>query len=202
MITLPTPTSLQAMPPPTARRGALQDLCFNDWLQGHADAMFRWALSCAGAPWPGANRASRRAFAELGVAARRRLDDAGWAAWLYDELLRAALRHGRDGGLPDARLAGLPPELRCLLRLVARGALSTPHCTSLLPLRMGRVRADLLQARLRSTVSPAERAESFASAWPVADSAPAPLPHVPAGPTAVVDSPDARTRPEAARLAA
>jgi len=66
----------------------------------------------------------------------QRLRGAGeFGAWLYAAALQAAL-HQHDG-LPEASLVGLPPELRALLRLVARRALRREEAMALLAQRMG-----------------------------------------------------------------
>jgi hypothetical protein len=64
--------------------------------------------------------------------------------------MRAALVHARAGGLPETALAGLAPELRGLLRLVARRDLAADAAEAMLAERVSVVRGRLLQARLRS----------------------------------------------------
>ena len=68
---------------------------------------------------------------------------------------RCRPRLHQDGGLPEASLAGLPPELRALLRLVARRALRREEAMALLSQRMDFVRSRLVQTRLAGQSAPA-----------------------------------------------
>jgi hypothetical protein len=110
--------------------------------------MFRWAMALAGTPPMGSDLAARRTFAETAVALQRQEGPARVISWLFGESLLAAQRHAQRGVLPETLLAGLPPELRAILRLVARGDLRAEEAWALLPQHMGFVRRSLVQARL------------------------------------------------------
>ena len=118
-----------------------------DWLQPSRDSLFRWTMAMA------ASADGRRAVAEMAVAVQRLRGAGEFGAWLYAAALQAAL-HQHDG-LPEASLVGLPPELRALLRLVARRALPREEAMALLAQHMGFVRRRLVQARLASPRPPA-----------------------------------------------
>ena len=117
-----------------------------DWLQPSRDALFRWTMVMA------SSAQGRRAVAEMAVAVQRLRGAAEFGVWLYAAALQAAL-HQRDG-LPETSLVGLPPELRALLRLVARRALRREEAMALLAQRIGFVRRRLVQARFASLSVP------------------------------------------------
>lgn len=118
-----------------------------EWLQPSRNALFRWTMGMA------TSDEGRRAIAEMAVAIQRLRGTDAFAIWLYGAALQAALHQG--GGFPEASLVGLPPELRALLRLVARGDLRREEATALLPQRMDFVRGRLIHARLASQGAPA-----------------------------------------------
>lgn len=118
-----------------------------DWLQPSRDALFRWTMAMA------TSADGRRAVAEMAVSIQRLRGPEAFGLWLYGSALQAA-QH-QCGGLPEGSLAGLPPELRALLRLVARRDLRREEAMALLPQRMDFVRSRLVQARLASHSAPA-----------------------------------------------
>ena len=95
----------------------------------------------------------RRAIAETAVAIQRQRGPDEFGVWLFAAALQAALH--QDGGVPEASLTGLPPELRALLRLVAQHALRREEAMALLGQRMDFVRSRLVQTRLASHSAPA-----------------------------------------------
>jgi len=135
--------------PTLADQASAGDPTLTAWLLTHKEAVFRWAMALAGTPPLGADVAARRVFAETAVAVQRREGPVRFVCWLFGEALLAAQRHAVGGALPETLLAGLAPELRALLRLVARGELRAEEAWALLPQRMGFVRRSLVQARLR-----------------------------------------------------
>ena len=122
------------------------DPLLRDWLQPSRDALFRWAMGMA------ASDQGRRAIAEVAVAIQRLRGPDEFSVWLYSAALQAALH--QEGGLPEASLAGLPPELRALLRLVAQRELRREEAMALLAQRMGFVRGRLVQTRLARQSAP------------------------------------------------
>lgn len=118
-----------------------------DWLQPSRNALFRWTMGMA------TSDEGRRAIAEMAVAIQRLRGTEAFGVWLYGAALQAALHQG--GGFPEASLTGLPPELRALLRLVARGDLRREEATALLPQRMDFVRGRLIHTRLAGQSAPA-----------------------------------------------
>jgi hypothetical protein len=124
-----------------------------DWLQASRDALFRWTMAMA------TSADGRRAIAEMAVSIQRLRGPDAFGLWLYGSALQAA-QH-QSGGLPEGSLAGLPPELRALLRLVARRELRREEAMALLPQRMDFVRSRLLQARLASHSAPAPLEDWF-----------------------------------------
>ncbi len=118
-----------------------------DWLQPSRDALFRWTMAMA------TSADGRRAIAEMAVSIQRLRGPDAFGLWLYGAALQAA-QH-QIGGLPEASLAGLPPEVRALLRLVARRELRREEAMALLPQRMDFVRSRLVQTRLASRSAPA-----------------------------------------------
>lgn len=118
-----------------------------DWLQPSRDPLFRWTMAMA------SSADGRRAVAAMAVSIQRLRGPDAFGLWLYGSALQAA-QH-QSGGLPEGSLAGLPPELRALLRLVARRALRREEAMALLPQRMDFVRTRLVQARLASHGTPA-----------------------------------------------
>lgn len=137
-------TTAEAGPGPDT--GALplpQDPLFGHWLVAHREVLFRWTLARANAA------GTRRVFAGAAVSIQRLRGCAGFDHWLYGAAVQsAAAAQALAGGLPEAAMAGLAPELRTVLRLVARGALRTEEAMALLPQRLGYVRSRLLAARL------------------------------------------------------
>ena len=117
-----------------------------EWLQPCRDSLFRWTMAMA------CSADGRRAIAEMAVAIQRLRGAAEFGVWLYAAALQAAL-HQHDGP-PEASLVGLPPELRALLRLVARRALRREEAMALLAQRMDFVRRRLVQARFSSVCAP------------------------------------------------
>ena len=135
-----TPYRLASFYPTPAAEPLLRD-----WLQPRRDTLFRWTMaSCAD---------GRRVSAEMAVGVQRLRGAAEFDAWLYAAALQVALH--QHGGLSEASLVGLPPELRALLRLVARRALRREEAMALLAQRMGFVRRRLVQARFASLGVPA-----------------------------------------------
>lgn len=120
------------------------DLLLRDWLVPHRDLLFRWAIGRA------VDSPGRRGFAETAVAIQRLRGRPGFLVWLYGAAVQAAVRQVARGGLAEATLAGLPPELRTVLRLVSRADLRPEEASALLAQRMGYVRGRLLQTRLRA----------------------------------------------------
>jgi DNA-directed RNA polymerase specialized sigma24 family protein len=153
-LALPTspriPMAAVRVPPAHTPQGG-DGLPMQRWLAAHKDAMFRWAMALAGTPPMGSDLAARRTFAETAVALQRLDGPARVISWLFGESLLAAQRHADQGVLPETLLAGLPPELRAVLRLVARGDLRAEEAWALLPQHMGFVRRSLVQTRLSST---------------------------------------------------
>lgn len=113
-----------------------------EWLAPHHDTLFRWTIARAG------SADDRRALAEVAVAIQRLRGSAEFVAWLFGAALQAAHRLGGQGGLDETSLTGLPPELRALLRLVARKELRAVEGMALLAQRMGYVRGRLVRTRL------------------------------------------------------
>ena len=132
--------------PPAAfcATAAKADPLLRDWLAPHRDLLFRWAMGRA------LDSHSRRGFAETAVAIQRLRGRPDFLVWLYGAAVQAAVGQMAYGGLPEATLAGLPPELRTVLRLVSRAELRPEEATALLAQRMGYVRGRLLQTRLRA----------------------------------------------------
>lgn len=141
------PVPAVRMPPVPVQVGG-DGLSMQRWLAAYKDAMFRWAIALAGTPPMGSDLAARRTFAETAVALQRLEGPTRVVSWLFGESLLAAQRHADHGVLPEALLAGLPPELRAILRLVARGDLRAEEAWALLPQHMGFVRRSLVKTRL------------------------------------------------------
>lgn len=117
------------------------DPLFRDWLVPHRDVLFRWTMQRA----VGAHR--RRDFAEVAVSIQRLRGHDGFLAWLFGAALQTAHRQAPHGGLPEAVLAGLAPELRAVLRLVAAADLRPEEAMALLAQRLGYVRRRLVGVR-------------------------------------------------------
>ncbi len=116
---------------------------FGQWLLAHREVLFRWTLTRAN------EAGTRRVFAAAAVSIQRLRGNAGFDRWLYGAAVQSAAAAQRlAGGLPEAALVGLAPELRTILRLVARGALRTEEALALPPQHLGYVRNRLLAARL------------------------------------------------------
>lgn len=149
MVTHPTPATPHAGLPTLqlARFGSpdrLAEPLLRDWLLPYRDVLFRWALSLA------TDADARRALAEVAVAIQRLRGQAELMTWLYGAALQAAAQHEPQGGLPEAALTGLAPELRAVLRLVSRGEMRPEEAMALLAQRMGYVRSCLVRTRLRA----------------------------------------------------
>lgn len=136
------PRSLASFHPPRPAEPLLRD-----WLQPSRDVLFRWTMAMA------TSEAGRRAVAEMAVSIQRLRGPQEFGLWLYSAALQAALH--QDGGLPEGSLTGLPPELRALLRLVARRELRREEAMALLAQRMDFVRSRLVQTRLANQSAPA-----------------------------------------------
>jgi len=113
-----------------------------DWMRPSRDALFRWTMAMA------SSADGRRAVAAMAVSIQRLRGTDEFGVWLYAAALQAALH--QPGGMPEASLTGLPPELRALLRLVAQRSLRREEAMALLAQRMGFVRSRLVQTRLAS----------------------------------------------------
>ena len=137
-------------PAPVARRlanfrlmpGAAEPL-FRDWLVAHRETLFRWTMARCRLP------EARRELAESAVAIQRLRGEAEFMTWLYGAALQAAADQAGQGGLHEADLAGLAPELRAVLRLTSRGNFRLAEAVALLAQRLAYVRGHLLQSRLR-----------------------------------------------------
>lgn len=116
---------------------------FRDWLVAHRETLFRWTMARCSMPQ------ARRELAECAVAIQRLRGDAEFMAWLYGAALQAAADQAGQGGLREADLAGLAPELRAVLRLTSRGDVRLAEAAALLAQRLGYVRRRLLQSRLK-----------------------------------------------------
>ena len=150
------PTRIAAMPlRPTANT-------FHDLLMQHNDALLRWVLARVGQP-KDQDDPARRAFVEAAAEMQRRRGEPDFSAWLYAAAVRVARRlSGGDGTpqfLPEAALAGLLPEMRSVLRLVARGGIGVDEANLLLPMPLEMVRRRLVHTR-QSTHSAAMRGNS------------------------------------------
>lgn len=130
-------------PVPLFPAAAKADPSLRDWLTPHRDLLFRWAMGRA------VDSVCRRGFAETAVAIQRLRGGSEFLVWLYGAAVQAAVGQVAYGGLPEAALAGLPPELRTVLRLVSRAELRPEEASALLPHRMAYVRGRLLQTRWR-----------------------------------------------------
>lgn len=117
-----------------------------DWLLPSRDPLFRWVMAMA------AGAEGRRLVAETAVAVQRLRGEAEFNAWLYATAVQAAQLQSDDW--PEASLAGLPPELRALLRLVAQRVLRREEAIALFAQRMGFVRRRLVQTRLSQHSAP------------------------------------------------
>lgn len=136
------PRSLARFHPPRPAEPLLRE-----WLQPNRDALFRWTMGMA------TSADGRRAVAEMAVSIQRLRGPQEFGLWLYSAALQAALH--QDGNLPAGSLTGLPPELRSLLRLVARRELRREEAMALLAQRMDFVRSRLVQTRLACQSAPA-----------------------------------------------
>lgn len=116
---------------------------FRDWLEAHRETLFRWTMAHSS----GAD--VRRELAETAVAIQRLRGGPEFMAWLFGAALQAAAERAGQGGLAEADLTGLPPELRTMLRLSSRQAFRREEAVALLAQRMSYVRGRLLQSRLK-----------------------------------------------------
>ena len=123
---------------------------FHDLVTQHKEPLFRWVLARIGQPGD-ENDPTRRAFVEAAVAMRRRRGETDFVAWLYTAAVRVARRlaSGDPGQrlVPETALTGLLPELRAVLRLVARGGIGMDEAGGLLPLPVDHVRRRLVHTR-------------------------------------------------------
>ena len=113
------------------------DPLFRDWLVPHRDALFRWTMQSA------VSTHRRRDFAEISVSIQRLRGHDGFLAWLFGAALQTAHRQVPHGGLPEAALTGLAPELRAVLQRVAAADLRPEEAMALLAQRLARVRRQL-----------------------------------------------------------
>lgn len=134
----PSPFAHPAVPAPAAWRSS--EPALRDWLLAHRDSLFRWMLARGG------DAAARRGFVEGAVAIQRLRGEGEFIDWLFAAAVIAARRS--QGTLAEAALAGLAPELRALLRLVASEGIRIEEGLALLPQRMDFVRQRLVHARL------------------------------------------------------
>ena len=123
---------------------------FHDLLMQHNDALLRWVLARVGQPMD-TDDPARRAFVEAAAEMQRRRGEPDFSAWLYAAAVRVARRlSGGDGTqqpLPEAALTGLLPEMRSLLRLVARGGIGVDEANLLLSMPLEMVRRRLVHTR-------------------------------------------------------
>lgn len=147
MVTVHPPASFPlrpaAAPPQPAWRSS--EPALREWLLLHKDSLFRWTLARGG------DDAARRGFAEGAVAIQRLRGEGEFIDWLFAAAMLAARRS--RGALVEPALAGLAPELRALLRLVARGDIRIEEALALLPQRMDYVRQRLVRTRLGARAS-------------------------------------------------
>ena len=136
-------------PTPTIRRTAnfypgvgADEPLFRDWLRSQREAMFRWTLGRA------ADEHSRREFVQAAVAFQRLNGEPEFLVWLYRSALQSASSQGQ-GGVPEASLAGLAPDLRSVLRLVSRQEMRFEEAMALMPQRVSFARNRLLETRMR-----------------------------------------------------
>lgn len=116
---------------------------FREWLTPHRESLFRWTMAHS------RQGDARRELAQTAVAIQRLRGEGEFMVWLFGAALQAAADQAGQGGLREADLANLPPELRAVLRLTSRGDFRLEEATALLSQRMGFVRGRLLQTRLR-----------------------------------------------------
>lgn len=142
MVTVHPPAS-SALPfrPATAAAWRSSEPALREWLQQHKDGLFRWTLARGG------DAAARRGFAEGAVAIQRLRGEGEFVDWLLAAAVLTARRSG-TALQPGSALAGLPPELRALLRLVSHGDMRIEEALALLPQRMDYVRERLVRTRL------------------------------------------------------
>ena len=123
---------------------------FHDLLMQHNDALLRWVLARVGQPMD-TDDPARRAFVEAAAEMQRRRGEPDFSAWLYAAAVRVARRlSGGDGTqqlLPEAALTGLLPEMRSVLRLVARGGIGVDEANLLLSMPLEMVRRRLVHTR-------------------------------------------------------
>ena len=117
---------------------------FRDWLVAHRETLFSWTMARCSLP------EARREMAANAVAIQRLRGQAEFMAWLYGAALQAAADQAGKGGLREADLAGLAPELRAVLRLTSRGDFRLVEAVALLAQRLSYVRGRLLQTRLKT----------------------------------------------------
>ena len=123
---------------------------FHDLLMQHNDTLLRWVLARVGQPLD-TDDPARRAFVEAAAEMQRRRGEPDFSAWLYAAAVRVARRlSGGDGTqqlLPEAALTGLLPEMRSVLRLVARGGIGVDEANLLLSMPLEMVRRRLVHTR-------------------------------------------------------
>lgn len=142
MVTVHPPASTSVLRHPVPAQAAWRSSApvLREWLLAHRDSLFRWMLARGG------DAAARRGFVEGAVAIQRLRGEGEFIDWLFAAAVIAARRS--RGMLAETALAGLAPELRALLRLVARDEIRIEEALALLPQRMDFVRQRLVRARL------------------------------------------------------
>ena len=115
-----------------------------EWLVQHREMLFRWTMARCTQP------RARRELAETAVNVQRLRGESEFIAWLFGAALQAAADQAAQGGLREADLAGLAPELRAVLRLTSRGDLHMAEAVAMLAQRLSFVRGRLLQTRLKA----------------------------------------------------
>ncbi len=123
---------------------------FHDLLMQHNDALLRWVLARVGQPMD-SNDPARRAFVEAAAEMQRRRGEPDFSGWLFAAAVRVARRLSTGSGtqqlLPESALTGLLPEMRAVLRLVARGAIGVDEASLMLPMPLEALRRRLVHAR-------------------------------------------------------
>lgn len=137
------PLALVTLEAPPTQPPGLLELPFKHWVAAHRDGLFRWTMLRVAEP------GRRRSFAATAVTIQRLRGVEGMDTWLFGAAVQAAASaQVLPGGLPEAALAGLAPELRTLLRLVSRGDLRAEEAKAFFTQPLVKVRCRLLQARM------------------------------------------------------
>lgn len=130
--------ALGAPLPQSAQLWRSNEATLREWLVAHRGRLLRWSRER-----DNLNECLRYA----GPALRRLRGEVTSIDWMF----AAAVMSARlTGPVPEGGLAGLPPELRCVLRLVAQDELRPEEALALLPQPMDQVRARLINARLQA----------------------------------------------------